>query len=72
MQCNCKSLLTIGTPPHLYVLVFLIPPPHAVLISSEDDIRRSTSSRRLSSVSEFCVVVGPKKVSNVGQNEDGE
>ena len=42
-------------------------PPHAVLISSGDDIRRSTSSRWFSSDSGFCVVDGPKKVQNVGK-----
>ena len=47
--------------------MFLMSSPHAVLISSEDDIRRSTSSSRFSSDSGFCVVDGPKKVQNVGK-----
>jgi len=72
MQFNCWSIFTIGRPPSFYVLVLLTSPPHAVLISSGEDIRRCTSSRRLSSDSEFCVVDGPNKVSNVGQNEDSE
>jgi hypothetical protein len=45
-----------------FLLVSLIAPPHAELISSGDDIGRSTSSRRFSGESEFCVVDGPKKV----------
>ena len=50
-----------------FVLVFLISSPHAVLISSGDGMRRSTSSHRFSGDSEFCVVDGPKKVQNVGK-----
>jgi hypothetical protein len=41
--------------------VFLILPPHAVLISSGDDIRHSTS-HRFSSDYEFCIVDGQKGV----------
>lgn len=45
--------------------VFFVPniaPPHVVLKSFGDDIRRSTSSRPLSRDSEFCVASGQKKV----------